>query len=87
MFKKVAIIPREQITKVSGTAYNLPIDNVDVTNLLSRPDGNKRLVIAELLRELEYCGHILFETVRPILLKIILIYFKSNNFFSKMLQI
>ena len=40
LFKKVTIIPREQITKVSGTAYNRPIDNVDVTNLLSFPDGN-----------------------------------------------
>ena len=36
LFKKVTIMPQEQMGKSTGTICNVPVDNIDVTNLSAR---------------------------------------------------
>ena len=36
LFKKIAIMPCGQMEKITGTICNVPVDNIDVTNLLPR---------------------------------------------------
>ena len=64
--------------KNSGTNFNIPIDTTNVTNMLSRPAGNNGVVIIKLKRKLECHGHLLFEPVRPVFLKSILNYLRTN---------
>ena len=47
--------------------------------MLSRSGDSSGLVTVELKRKLEYHGHVLFEPVRPVFLKIILNYLRTNN--------
>ena len=68
-----------QMEKISATISNIPIYTINVTNMLPRPSDRNGLVIIKLKRKLEYRGHILFETVRPVFLKSILNYLKTNN--------
>ena len=66
--------------KISGIICNIPIDTTtNITNMLPRPADSNRLVIIKLKCKLEYHGHVLFETVRPVFLKNILNYLKINN--------
>ena len=64
--------------KNSGTIFNIPIDTTNVTNMLPRPADNNGLVIIKLKRKLECHGHLLFEPVRPVFLKNILNYLRTN---------
>ena len=68
-----------QIEKISGTICNIPIDTTNVTNMLPQPADSNGLVIIKLKRKLEYHGNILFEPVRPVFLKSILNYLRTNN--------
>ena len=65
--------------KISCTICNIPIDTTNVTNMLSQSGDSSGLVTVELKRKLEYHGHVLFEPVRPVFLKIILNYLRTNN--------
>ena len=44
LFKKVTIMPHGQMEKNSGTVCNIPIDTINVTNMLSRPAESNGLV-------------------------------------------
>ena len=65
--------------KMSGIICNFPIDTTNVTNTLPRPADGNGLVIVKLKCKLEYQCHVLFEPVRPVFLKSILNYLKTNN--------
>ena len=51
-------MPRGQIEKISGTLCNIPIDTVNVTNILPRPADSNGLIFIKLERKLEYRGHV-----------------------------
>ena len=78
LFKKVAIMPCGQMEKITGTICNVTVDNIDVTNLLPRTAASNGLVIIKLKRKVEYCGHVLFEPVRPDFLHRVLSYLKKK---------
>ena len=44
LFKKVAIIPCEQMEKITGAICNIPVDNIDATNLLPRTAESNQTV-------------------------------------------
>ena len=78
-------MPRGQMEKISGRICNIPIDTTNVTNMLPQAADSNGVVIIKLNRKL-YCimviechGHVLFEPVRPVFLKSILNYLKTNN--------
>ena len=77
LFKKVAIMPYGKTEKFTGTICNVPVDNIDVTNLLLRTADSNGVVIVKLKLKVEYRGHVLFETVRPGFLRRILSYLKQ----------
>ena len=79
LFKKITIMPRGQKKKISGIICNIPIDTTNVTNMLPRPADSNGLVIIKLKHKLDYHGHVLFELVRPVFLKSILNYLRTNN--------
>ena len=79
LFKKITIMPRGEMENISDTICNIPIDTTNVTNMLPRAADSNGLVIIKLKRKLEYHGHVLFEPVRPVFLKSILNYLKTNN--------
>ena len=45
--------------KITGTISNVPVDNIDISNLLPKTSDSTRLVIKKLKRKLEYGGHFL----------------------------
>ena len=72
-------MPCRHMKKISGTICNIPINTANVTNMLLKPADSNGLVIIKLKRKLEYNGHVLFEPVRPVFLKSILNYLRTNN--------
>ena len=78
-------MPCGQMEKITGTICNLPLDNIDVTNLLPRTADSNGLGIVKLKRKVEYRGHVLFEAVRPDLLRRVLSYLKKIIIFIKKL--
>ena len=84
-FKKVTML-QEQMEKVTGTICNVPVDNIDLTNLLARTADSNRLVIlviVKLKRKLESCVYVLFKKVRPDFLHSVLSYLEQNKEFYK----
>ena len=79
LFKKITIMPPGQMEKISGTICNIPIDTTNVTIVLPRPAASNGLVIVRLKCKLEYHGCVLLEPVRPVFLKSILNYLRTNN--------
>ena len=79
LFKKITIMPRGQMEKISGTICNIPINTTNATNMLPQPADSNGLVIVKLKRKLEYHDHVLFEPVRPVFLKSFLNYLRTNN--------
>ena len=51
--------------KITGTICNVPVDDIDISNLLSRTADSTGLVIVKLNQKLEYGGPVLFQAVRP----------------------
>ena len=79
-------MPQEQMEKVTGTTCNVPVDNIDVTNLLARTADSNRLmilVIVKLKRKLESCVCVLFKRVRLDFLHSVLSYLEQNKEFYK----
>ena len=58
-------MPKGQSTKLKGALCNIPIDAVDVCNTLPSPGGSNGIIIVKLKRNLQYRGHVYFESVRP----------------------
>ena len=86
LFKNVAIMPCEQMEKITGTICNIPVDIIDVNNLLPRTVDGNGLVIAKLKRKVEYRGRVFFEAVIPDFLRRALSYLKKTIIFIKTLQ-
>ena len=49
--------------KLKGNIWNVPIDTVDISNVLLRGSDSNSLVIIKLKRKLTYRGHFYFEAV------------------------
>ena len=47
LFKKVAIMPCGKMEKITRTICNVPVDNINVTNLLPRTADSNGLVIVK----------------------------------------
>ena len=77
--KKVTIIPKGNFPKLKGSICNVPIDTVDISDVLLRGADSNSLVVIKLKRKLTYRGHVYFEAVRPELLNQTLMYLKENN--------
>ena len=69
--------------KITGTICNVPVHDIDITNLLPRTADSTGLVIVKLKHKLEYGGHVLLEVVRPAFLCNILYYLRENNHLYK----
>ena len=65
--------------KIFGTICNVPVDTVEVTDLLLRSTDSNGLVYVRLKRKQEYHGPILFEPARPVFLNRLLSFLKENN--------
>ena len=78
-FKKVTIMPSDQMLKIFGTICNVPVDTVEVTDLLPHSADSNGIVYVKLKRKLEYHGQVLFEHVRPMSLERLLRFLKENN--------
>ena len=64
-FKKVTIMSQEQKEKITRITCNVPVDDIDISNLLLRTVDNTGLVIVKMKCKLEYGGRVLLEAVRP----------------------
>ena len=83
LFKKITIMPKGQFPNVKGAICNVPIDNVDVSNLLPRQADSTGLMIIKLKRKLDYKGHVYFEPIRPRIVMGLLEYLKLHNHLYK----
>ena len=81
LLKKVAIMPCGQMVESTGTIFNIPVHNIDVTNLLSSTADS--IVKVKPKCKVEYRGHVLFKAVRADFLRRVLSYLKINNCFYK----
>ena len=63
-------MPCGETEKITGTVSNIPVSNIDVTNLLPRTANSNGLVKVKLKRKLKYRGDVLFEVVKPNFLRI-----------------
>ena len=79
LFKKVTIMPKGNFPELKGSICNVPIDTVDISDLLPRGADSNDLVVIKLKRKLAYRSHVYFEPVRPELLNQALMYLKENN--------
>ena len=83
LFNKITIMPKSQFPKVKGAIYNVPIDSVDVSNLLSRQADSNGLMIIKLKGKLEYKGHVYCEPISPIIVIGLPEYLKLHNHLYK----
>ena len=73
-------MPKGNFPKLKGNICNVPIDTVDISDVLPRGADSNGLVFIKLKRKLTYRGHnAYFEAVRPELLNQALMYLKENN--------
>ena len=79
LFKKINIMPKGQSPKLKGGLCNIPIDVVDICNILPRPADSNVIIIVKLKRKLQYRGHVYFESVRPNFILRFLQYSTLNN--------
>ena len=79
LFKKVTIMSKGNFPKLKGSICNVPIDTVDISDVLPRRADSNGLVVIKLKCKLPYRGHVYFEAVRPELLNLTLMYLKENN--------
>ena len=68
-----------QLTKIKGTICNVPIEMDNICNILPRGTDSNGLILLKLKRKLCYRGHVLFQPVRPHVVKEALNYLKQNN--------
>lgn len=79
LFKKVVIMPKGQSPKMKGTICNVPLEADDVCNNLPRGADSNGVIMLKLKRKHVFRGHVLFEPVRPHVVKAALLYLKLNN--------
>ena len=79
LFKKVTIMSKGNFPKLKSSICNVPIDTVDISDVLPRRADSNGLVAIKLKCKLPYRGHVYFEAARPELLNLTLMYLKENN--------
>ena len=72
-------MPKGQSPKLRGALCNVPLDEVDVCKTLPRPADSNGIVIVKLKRNLQYRGHVYFESVTPNFIMRLLQYLKLSN--------
>ena len=82
LFKKVAIMPKGQFSKLKGALCNIPIETMDITNTLPQGGDSSELLIVKLKRKLNFRGHVYFQAVFPESIYAALSYLKENVFYS-----
>ena len=73
-------MPKGQFSKIKGAVCNVPVEADSMCNILPRGTDSNDLILIKLKRKLSYSGHVLFEPVRPDVVKLVLDYLKQNNF-------
>ena len=87
LFKKVAIMPKGQFPKLKGAIYNIPIEAMDITNILPQGADSSGLLMVKLKRNLNFRGHVYFQTVSPESIYAAFSYLKENNVFYSNINI
>ena len=76
-----------QFRKIKGTICNVPIESEAICNVLPRGVDSNGLILLKLKRKLCYRGHVLFQAVRPDVVKEALNYLKQNYFLYNDIEI
>ena len=58
LFKRVAIMSKDNFPKLKGSICNVPIDTVDISDVLPREADSNDLVVIKLKRKLTHRGHV-----------------------------
>ena len=58
-------MPKGNSPKLKGALCSIPIDVVDVCNTHPRPADSNGIIIVKLKTNLQYRGHVYFESARP----------------------
>ena len=72
-------MPSDQMPKIFGTICKVPVDVVEVTDLLPRSADSNGIVYVKLKQKLKHHCHVLFKPVRPMFLERLLRFLKENN--------
>ena len=66
LFKKIAIMHgKGEFSKIKRSICNIPIEAVNICNILPRPAVSNGLIVVRMKRGLKYRGHVYFELVCP----------------------
>ena len=87
LFAKIIVTPKGQFRKIKGAICNVPIESEAICNILPRGVDSNGLILLKLKRKLCYRGHVLFQAVRPDVVKEALNYLKQNNFLYNDIEI
>ena len=88
LFKKVTIVSKGQSPKIRGAACNFLVENAaDNCKTLPRPADSNGLIIVKLKRKVQYKSNVLFESVRPQVLKSLFLYLEAINFLYSGIQV
>ena len=79
LFKKMAFLTKEQFQKLKGNINNIPVNTLDIINVLPHGVGSNGLVVVKLKRKLSYRGHVYSESARTESAHMALKYLKENN--------
>ena len=72
-------MPRGEFGKLKGKICNVPLETLDVTNVLPRPNDSNSIVIIKFKRKKQYKSDYIYESVRPEHVTRFLEYLKENN--------
>ena len=87
LFAKIVVMPKGQFRKIKGPICNVPIESEAICNVLPQGVDSNGLILVKLKRKLCYRGHVLFQSVRPDVVKEALNYLKQNNFLYNDIEI
>ena len=87
LFAKIVVMPKGQFRKIKGPICNVPIESEAICNVLPQGVDSNGLILVKLKRKLCYRGHVLFQSVRPNVVKEALNYLKQNNFLYNDIEI
>ena len=72
LFSKVLVMPKGHSSKIKGAVCNVPVEADSMCNIFPRGADSNGLILLKLKRKLSYHGHVLFEPVRPDIVKLAL---------------
>ena len=73
-------MPKGQFSNTKGAVCNAPVEADSMCNILPRVADSNALIFLKLKRKLSYHRHVLFQPVRPEIMKLALNDLKENNF-------